>query len=428
VHAKAILPRHHRISRILLTYGELALKGRNLKDFKRQLRENLTLRLARIDPRWRAHWRHKRLFVDVPEDGPENGQAQLDESLHALQQVAGLARIQPAIWTATPEGPSRAHFEAIERQVMDLAESSHVKGESFRVKVNRADKRFNMRSSEMEKMLGSAIIQKTDWERVSLNQADRSFYINIYPEGIYVFCERRPAMGGLPLGSGGRLMTMLSGGIDSPVAAWMMAKRGSPQDFIHFTATHQQQQDLENNKVVDMARHLSRFTLRSRLYLLPYSHFDMAMLTSPSEYGVIMFRRFMARVAERLCQRTGALALLNGDSLGQVASQTLENMVSKSRAVDLPILRPLVGLDKQEIIDIARHIDTFDNAIQPYKDCCALIEQSPRTRSHHHRLEAEESRIFPDYEQMIQDTLAEARRVDFECGERVEPDSRDPLR
>ncbi|MCP1726230.1 thiamine biosynthesis protein ThiI [Natronospira proteinivora] len=418
-----VVPQNSRINRILLTYGELALKGRNLKDFKKRLRENINLHLAFAGPGWSAHWRHKRLFVEVPEDG----QSRLAEVLQTLEQVAGLARIQPAIWTATPEGPRREHLEAIQAQVLDLAGVSHQAGQTFRVKVNRADKRFAIRSSELERELGGQIIQQTDWEKVSLNHADRSFHINLYPEGIYVFCERRPAMGGLPVGSGGRLMTMLSGGIDSPVAAWMMAKRGCPQDFIHFTATHQQQHDLEQNKVVEMARHLSHFTVRSRLYLVPYTHFDLAMLAAPSDYGVIMFRRFMARVAEALCAETGALALANGDSLGQVASQTLENMVSKSRAVTLPILRPLVGLDKQEIIDIARRIGTFDNAIRPYKDCCALIEQSPRTRSQHHRLEGEESNAFPEYEQMIRDTLADARRVDFQCGEAVEIASPDPL-
>jgi thiamine biosynthesis protein ThiI len=136
----------------------------------------------------------------------------------------------------------------------------------------------------------------------------------------------------------------------------------------------------------------------------------------------------MARVAETLCEETGALALLNGDSLGQVASQTLENMVSKSRSVTLPILRPLVGLDKQEIVDIARRIGTFENSIQPYKDCCALIEQSPRTRSRHEKLSAEEDRTLPDYDELIRQTLADARRLDFQCGEPVSSGARDPLR
>ncbi|MDQ2069370.1 tRNA uracil 4-sulfurtransferase ThiI [Natronospira bacteriovora] len=412
------------INRILLTYGELALKGRNLNDFKQRLRENIRLRLKAEGLPWPVRWQHKRLYVEVPETAGDS----LHRAIQALSEAAGLVWIYPTRWIPAAQRPDESHMAEAAEHLLELARQSHRRGERFRVSINRVDKRFPGRSSEMERELGARIVRESDWEAVSLNRPDRNFQINIYPEGLYVFCQRLPGMGGLPVGSGGRLMTMLSGGIDSPVAAWMMAKRGCPQDFIHFTATHQQQNDPESNKVVAMARHLSRFTIHSRLYLVPYTHFDLAMLASPSDYGVIMFRRFMARVAESLCEETGALALLNGDSLGQVASQTLENMVSKSRAVTLPILRPLVGLDKQEIVDIARRIATYENAIQPYKDCCALIEQSPRTRSRHERLESEESQAFDDYETLIQITLSEARRLDFHCGQEVGADHKDPYR
>lgn len=412
------------INRILMTYGELALKGRNLDHFKQRLRDNIRLRLQSEGMDWPVRWRHKRLFVEVPDDAGE----QLHAALAALEQVAGLVWIYPSHWLPTAHGPDESHLEQATQHLLTLAKTCEDSTQAFRVTLNRVDKRLPVRSSDVERELGARILEETSWQSVSLTRADRNFQINIYPEGLYTFCQRRPGMGGLPVGSGGRLMTMLSGGIDSPVAAWMMAKRGCPQDFIHFTATHQQQNDPENNKVVDMARHLSRFTVYSRLYLVPYTHFDLAMLAAPNNYGVIMFRRFMARVAEALCAETGAQALLNGDSLGQVASQTLENMVSKSRAVEMPILRPLVGLDKQEIIDIARRIGTFENAIQPYKDCCALIEQSPKTRSYHERLQKEEGRTFEDYGQLIRDTLAEAKRLEFYCGEPVDENSRDPLR
>lgn len=414
----------HPINRILLTYGELALKGRNREDFQRRLRKNLQRQLAFAGRGWEVRWQHKRLYVEVPEGGAE----QLPAVIEELRRVAGLARIQPAIWQPARERPGEDDLPAIRQLVTDLAAASHRPGQRFRVTVNRADKRFPLPSNKLERELGALILEHTPWEAVSLNAPDRTFQVNIYPEGYYVFCQRLPGMGGLPVGSGGRLMTMLSGGIDSPVAAWMMAKRGCPQDFIHFTATHQQQNDPDSNKVVTMARDLSRYTVHSRLYLVPYTHFDLAMLTSPSDYSVILFRRFMARVAEVLSEETGALALLNGDSLGQVASQTLENMVSKSRSVTMPILRPLVGLDKQEIVDIARRIGTFDNSIQPYKDCCALIEQSPRTRSRHDRLSAEEARSMGDYDALIRDTLADARRLDFQCGEAVPEGTPDPLR
>jgi thiamine biosynthesis protein ThiI len=412
--------------RILMSYGELALKGRNLGDFKQRLVSNIRLRLADLPGDWPAAFQHDRVFVEVP----AGGEAHVPAAIGRLHEVAGLASIAPARWYSAAQTGQvlRPDYDLIEGEVLALAERHFQSGASFRVRVNRADKRFPARSNELERRLGALIIERTDWDRVSLKTPDRVFYVSIYPEGMYFFAERLRGMGGLPTGSGGRVLALLSGGIDSPVAAWLMTKRGCAVDFVHFTATHSRELMAENNKVVDMARHLSRYTLRSRLYLLPYTHFDLALMESDTDYGLVLFRRFMARTAERLCRDTGGLALVSGDSLGQVASQTLENMVSNSRAIELPILRPLVGMDKLEIIDLAKRIGTYEDSIKPYKDCCALIEREPRTRSRHDRLESFEQQKLAHYERLIQDTLGDGLRLDFECGRQVDADTPDPLR
>lgn len=413
--------------RILVTYAELALKGRNRADFRRRLVDNLVWRLRAEGLDWKVGFRHDRIYVEVPRD---SAQESLDVALAMVTATPGVATVSRARFFPRSNEPWPAHPDmgGVEEEVLGLARQHFGPGQSFRVKVKRADKRFPGRSSDLERELGALILRETGWEKVKLKDPDRNFQVSIYPEGIYVTAERRRAVGGLPVGSGGRVLTLLSGGLDSPVAAWMMARRGCSMDFVHFTATHLQLNEAEDNKVAQLARILSQTTLRSRIYLLPYTHFDLALLGNPTPYSLALFRRFIARCAERLAETTGARALVNGDSLGQVASQTLDNMVSNSRAIDMPLLRPLVGMDKNEIVDMARRIGTFDLSVAPYKDCCALIDREPRTRSRHEHLSRIEQEALGDYDGLIDATLADAVCLEFECGQRVDADRPDPLR
>ncbi|PZP55760.1 MAG: hypothetical protein DI596_11100 [Azospira oryzae] len=227
-------------------------------------------------------------------------------------------------------------------------------------------------------------------------------------------------IGGLPVGASGRVLTLLSGGIDSPVAAYLMAKRGCRVDFLHVAATRIDQESVAASPVAELARLLSRYTLRSRLFVVPSARFDIRLLQRRTDYEQIMFRRFAARLGERLARRLGAPALVAGDSLGQVASQTLKNMVTMSAAVEIPILRPLVAYDKKDIVDLARSIGTYETSIQPYKDCCSLLSPQPRTVSRHEEVSALEAELFPDYAALVEETLAEAVCLTYDCGERVE--------
>lgn len=403
------------INRILIQYGELTLKGRNRRDFERALGDNIRQRLRAAGIDWGVEQRHQRTFVNVPAAGAER----LEEALTTIGEVPGIATYSPTVFLHPEQTgqPTRFNSEIVERLLVELAAESHQPGGTFAVRVNRADKRVPAKSDQLARGFGAAILRDTAWDKVKLTRPDRQFNVDIYEEGTYCYVDKRRGVGGLPVRTAGRVIGLLSGGIDSPVAAYLLAKRGCEVDFVHFTATRVQQTRAEQELVARIARQLSRYTLRSRLFLVPYTHFDMAVMGRGTGFDVVLFRRFMARVAERIAQQTGALALVSGDSLGQVASQTLENLVSTSQAAQLPFLRPLIGMDKQEIVDLAKRIGTYELSIQPYKDCCALLSDNPRTRSDVATLQGIEAELMPNMEGLIEQTLAEQVCLRFECGE-----------
>ncbi|KAB7619643.1 tRNA uracil 4-sulfurtransferase ThiI [Alkalilimnicola sp. S0819] len=405
-------------NRILVSYAEIALKGRNRADFERALRRHIRQRLRADGLDWPVRQSHQRIYVEVP---PAQA-ARTEEVLELLGQVAGIANYTPVISLSakrTGQAEGLPSIEPAAEILLEIARRQYREGLRFAVRVNRADKRFPGKSDELGRELGARILQHTDWSQVSLSKPDVTFRVDIYSQGMFVYAEKHPGMGGLPVGTTGHALALLSGGIDSPVAAWTLFKRGCRLDFMHMTASPAQQKLESNSVVMQLARQLSRYGLRCRLHLLPYTHFDLGLMGHNSGYDVVMFRRFMFRTAQALAERIGAAALVAGDSLGQVASQTLENMVSSSRALEMPILRPLVGLDKNEIIDIARRIGTYETSIQPYKDCCALLSGQPKTRSSHEVLERMEREIFPDYPKLIEDTLAEMVTIKYFAGKAV---------
>ncbi|MDN5871542.1 MAG: tRNA 4-thiouridine(8) synthase ThiI [Nitrococcus sp.] len=410
-------------NRILLHYAEVGLKGQNRRDFELQLRRNIKHRLLRANVHWPVHPGHNRITVRIPK-APH---ADVFEVAAALREVAGIASVAPAVFVSRGDvrwsgEPSQPH--PIEAIVVEIARASWRAQASFAVRVNRGDKGFPLRSNELARRLGAAIIERTDWSRVDLSHPDQSFYVDIYPEGIYIYGHRLRGFGGLPVFTAGPVLSLLSGGIDSPVAAFLMAKRGCRVDFLHLSATHLAPEALPENLVGRIAKRLSIYTLRSRLFFVPYTHFDLALLDQPPcGFEMILFRRFMARLGARIVERQGGQALVVGDSLGQVASQTLENIVSHSQATNLPILRPLIGLDKQEIIERARAIGTYELSTEPYKDCCALLSRHPRTKSRADQLEQLEARLFPNYEALIERTLGDMQILTFDTGELVEVNS-----
>lgn len=410
-------------NRILLHYAEVALKGHNRRDFELQLQRNIKHRLRRRGITWPVHRGHNQITVRIP-SAPS---ADVFEAAGLLREVAGIASIAPAVFLSREEarwfGESSQPHPIVET-VVSMARESWRAQATFAVRVNRGDKSFPLRSNELARHLGAAIIEHTAWSRVDLSRPDQSFYVDIYPEGVYLYDRRHQGLGGLPVFTSGPVLSLLSGGIDSPVAAFLMAKRGCRVDFLHLTAAHVPPERLRENLVSRIAKRLSTYTLYSRLFLVPYTRFDLALVGQPPcGYEMILFRRFMARVGTRIAERQEERALVVGDSLGQVASQTLENIVSHSQATTLPILRPLIGMDKQEIVERARVIGTYGLSTEPYKDCCALLSRHPRTKSHPEQLAKLEAQLFPDYEALIERTLAEMQVLTFDAGEMLATDS-----
>jgi thiamine biosynthesis protein ThiI len=362
---------------ILAHYGELALKGRNRRIFENKLIENIKKacdgRIRRLEGR-----------IVVQGSEPE-----------CLKDVFGISWFAPCFSV-------EKDISAIKNALMEMKGVRVESGKSFGVFVKRADKSFPYSSLEIAKTVGDEILKKYKL-RVDLNNPELPIYIEIADE-VFIYFEKHEGLGGLPVGISGRVLSLLSGGIDSPVASYMMMKRGCQVDYVHFHTFPANETVLET-KIKDILKVLNRYGFESRIYLAPYHPFQLAMLGKKldSGYELVMFRRFMVRVAEKIAETNNYLALITGDSLGQVASQTLENLKTVKMGVSAPILQPLISFDKDEIVTIARKIGSYDLSIKPYKDCCSLIAKSPRTKSRVEHIRNLEQRL--DIKNVVAKTL-----------------------
>jgi thiamine biosynthesis protein ThiI len=346
---------------IIIHYGEIGLKGKNQPDFRNELKSNIRFRLRSLGFEWAVRYAHSYFYVDVP----ENSADQLATAVEALLHLPGIAWLARGLNLSRDEffSGQDINYDIIEQPLLLAVKEKYQDDLAFAVRANRADKRLPNKSMDYERRFGSLIIQETHWSDVNLDNPDVTFHIDMYPDDIFLYTEKLTGAGGLPVGITGRVLTLLSGGIDSPVAAYLAAKRGCAVDFIHFTANRFQQENAADYKVSRIVQDLSKITLRSKLYLVPYTHFEFAALGHKMDYELIIFRRFMARVAESLSSTLEAQALITGDNLAQVASQTLENLVSTTKGISIPVLRPLIMFDKQEIIDLAKKINTCSQMV-----------------------------------------------------------------
>lgn len=334
----------------LVHYHELALKGKNRSLFERALVENIAV-VTGI-PRKRIRHAESRILI---EDG--------GDAIERLRYAFGVSSFAPALCVA----PAVAE---IKKAALALAGEGGFK--SFAVVTSRGDKSFKKTSMEVSREIGSAIQTKTG-VKVDLTRPEKTFSIEIALEHAYVYTERTPGPGGLPVGTQGRVLALLSGGIDSPVAAARILKRGASVDFVHFHS-YPFTSRASVDKVKILAGILQKFAMRATLYLVPFGEVQKGILKKCAEsYRVLLYRRMMMRIAETLAGKIHAQALVTGESLGQVASQTLENMAVTENAIELPLFRPLIGFDKEEIIAEARRIGTFETSIEPHDDCCTLF-------------------------------------------------------
>lgn len=351
---------------ILVRYGELALKGKNRRWFEDALARNVRHALAPFGP-LSLERSQGRLAVFPGE--------RVEEAAERLRDVFGISSVSPAVGVEpTFEAIAAAAKEVLEDALLDFPPARPL---SFRVRSSRAEKRFPLTSMELDREVAEAILEPEGRHAhlaVQLKGAQLELGIDVRPERAYVFARRLAGAGGLPVGTLGRVMCLLSGGIDSPVAAYLAMKRGCRVAFVSFHSPPFIGEG-SRRKVERLVRSLDRYQPVSRLYVVPFAKIQTAIRdASPEPYRTVLYRRMMQRIASRLCERDGATALVTGESLGQVASQTLENMTCIEEAADLPVLRPLLAHDKTETIAIARRIGTLELSNEPEPDCCTVFQ------------------------------------------------------
>jgi thiamine biosynthesis protein ThiI len=340
---------------VLIHYHEIALKGRNRPFFVDKLAQNLRQALADV-PATRVQVLAGRLLLDVPEG------VSWERIRERVGSVFGVANFGPA--HSVPRD-----LEALSASVIDSLRGLAI--DSFRITTKRSDKSFALTSVDLDRRLGGAV-QTVTGARVDLDHPQRTVFVEVLRDRFLHSIEKVGGPGGFPVGSSGRVAALLSGGIDSPVAACRLMKRGCKVIFVHFHSFPLLDRTTID-KVETLARDLTRFQFHSRLWLVPFAPVQQAIVAAcPTPLRVVLYRRAMVRIAERLALRERAKALVTGESLGQVASQTLDNMVAIDEAATLPILRPLVGMDKDEIVREARRIGTFETSTLPDMDCCQL--------------------------------------------------------
>ncbi|MCC7201428.1 MAG: tRNA 4-thiouridine(8) synthase ThiI [Nitrospirae bacterium] len=373
---------------IIVHYQEIVLKGKNRHVFVKKLIDNIRYATTGLGA---GNIRHKdgRIILDLPSNADEA------KICNRLSKTFGIAN-----FVLTRRLSNDVNL--FKDEVLHYIKGREFK--SFRVSTRRGYKGYPLTSMDVDRIVG-AHIKESIGARVNLTNPELVVHIQILSGETYFYIDRIQGPGGLPVGTGGTVVCLLSGGIDSPVAAWRMMKRGCSVIFVHFHS-YPYLSKASQEKVQDITEILNEYQRHSRAYLLPFGDIQKDIVLSvPAKYRVVIYRRMMLRVAERIAAQTGALALVTGDSLGQVASQTLENISTTGDAVTLPILRPLIGMDKEEIIAQAKRIGTYDISIIPDQDCCQLfIPKNPSLRTTIREIERVEKRL--DIEGLIKMALA----------------------
>lgn len=375
----------------IVHYGELGLKGRNRIDFERQLVRNIQRALEDLagHDELRVRRLHSYIMVHPSYETPT---AEVETR---LKRVPGITYFAPV--EITPPNLAK-----ITESAVAMAHSIITPETTFRVETSRGDKRFPLISPEVDREVGGEV-QEATGAPVKLNDPEITLNIQIYEDAAYLFVRRIQGAGGLPVGSSGRVLSLFSGGIDSPVAAHLLMKRGCRVDFLHFHLLHGENQ-IREAKVVAMARQvLAPHRAPGKLYMLSAAPFEAAMAGLNSRVATVIFRRFIVRAATWLAAWRRIPALVTGESVGQVASQTLKNIGLIAEVTPLPILRPLISMDKEQIIGIAQDIGTFEISIQPYQDPCSLHARNPATWPRRAAVEAVEAQM--DINALLDETV-----------------------
>lgn len=386
----------YRYDHILIRYGELSLKGKNRKNFIHRLSDNLKKALKGF-PTLEFEAQYDRMYVYLHQEDS-------DAVCEVIAKVFGISSFSPAMKV---EPTMEAVLDSI-NQAIDLS-TPH----TFKVKARRHDKSFELNSDAINRAVATQILKNSDW-KVDVHNPEVTILIEVRADAIYVMTEKIEGAGGFPVGVGGRAMVLLSGGIDSPVAAYLMMKRGIHLEAIHFAAPPYTSAEARD-KVFQLARLVAPYQGDLVVHVVPFTTLQLAIYQhAPESYAITLMRRMMMRIADGLAQKRHCLAIGTGESVGQVASQTLESMNCINAVTNMPMIRPVVCMDKVEIIDIARHIGTYETSILPFEDCCTIFTpKAPVTKPKKEKCEAYEARW--DWQDMVDDciNMAETIRISF---------------
>ena len=385
---------------ILLKLGELVLKGLNRRSFEDKLQANIYRRLNRLG-QFRVYTRQSTTYVE-----PMNDDCDMDGAWEALKKVFGVVGLSRA---RACDKDKDAILTAAREYLGDRLAAAR----TFKVETKRADKTFPMTSIQLSQYVGGELDDLYPNLKVDVHHPELTVHIEVRDYAAFVHADPEPGAGGLPVGINGRAVCLLSGGIDSPVASWMIARRGVALEMVHFFSYPYTSPEAKE-KVLELARLLTPWCGRLTVHVVPFTAIQEELRRScPEELFTVLMRRFMMRIAQAVARRCGAKALVTGECLGQVASQTMEAMMVTGGVVDLPILRPCIGMDKEEIVQIARKIGTFETSILPYEDCCTVFTpKHPKTRPQVADLEEAEKAL--DVEVLVDEAVAGIERVMLE--------------
>ena len=390
---------------ILLKLGEIVLKGLNRRSFEQKLMGNIRRRLLGLG-KFKVTCLQSTVYVEA-----ESEDADMDAAFEALQDVFGIVKLSRAV-------PCEKDKDAIARRAIEYLREDMLRARSFKVESKRSDKSFPMTSIELSQYVGGELAEAYPNCEVDVHNPELTVVLEVRDLAAYVHAQPIQGAGGMPVGSNGVAVTLLSGGIDSPVSSYMIAKRGVrliPVHFFSFPYTSQQAKD----KVVELGRLLTRYCGKMTMEVVPFTHIQEEIRDKcPEEYFTLIMRRFMMRIAERIALDAGAKAIVTGENLGQVASQTMEAMASTQAVLSLPVLQPLIGMDKEEILVLPRKIGTFATSVLPYEDCCTgFTPRPPRTRPKLHEVEAAESAL--DVAALVEEALQGIERIELRNDETV---------
>ena len=378
----------------LIKYAEIGIKGRNRYLFEDALVHQIKFALKKCEGKFLIHKTQGRIYVDA------ESEFDFDDVVGRLKTVFGISGICPVVYVED-EG-----FEKLcETVVQYLADVYPDRNKTFKVAARRARKNYPKDSMTINMNMGEAILKAYPEMKVDVHNPDIMLNIEIR-EKIYIYSEIIPGPGGMPVGTGGKAMLLLSGGIDSPVAGYMIAKRGVKIDAVYFHAPPYTSERAKQ-KVVDLARLVSRYTGPIYLHVINFTDIQLYIYEKcPHEELTIIMRRYMMRIAEHIAKETECLGLITGESIGQVASQTMASLVATNEVCDLPVYRPLIGFDKQEIVEVSEKIGTYETSIQPFEDCCTIfVAKHPVTKPNLNVIRRHEKNLDEKIDELVKTAL-----------------------